>query len=152
MHLPSAYTALVRPLLESASEAWNPHNCQVTGASTKICGSICSHAATLGEQHPPQPWFQLLDGTAFTLASSFHNAPSLSHRIHHQLVCLPFPQVISQATYIRRHDHTAKYAIPKAAIDAYEFAMFPRMVRIWDPSFFMPIQLHSERLLYPPSA
>ena len=37
---------------------------------------MCLHAETeLGEPHPPQPSFQLLDGTAFTLAASFHNAP-----------------------------------------------------------------------------
>ena len=57
---------------------------------------------------------------------------SLFHRIHYKLVCVPFPQVITPATYFGRHDHTAKYAIPKATIDTYKFAMFPRTVRIWN--------------------
>ncbi|XP_041471511.1 LOW QUALITY PROTEIN: uncharacterized protein LOC121421003 [Lytechinus variegatus] len=66
-------------------------------------------------------------------ASANHSETEPSqHRMHHQLVRVPLPQVISPATYFGRHDHIAKYAIPKATIDTYKYAMFPRTVRIWN--------------------
>ena len=123
-----AYTALVRPQLEYASEAWNPH----TVTSVKSLEQVQRSAARCVHCD----FRRITSSSALASAlgwNSLHSRRllaqcSLFHRIHHQVVCIPFPGVISPATYIGRHDHTAKYAIPKATIDAYKFAMFPRTV------------------------
>ena len=86
---------------------------------------------TLGEQHPPQPWFQPWGGTASTLARSSRNVPFSTECIINWSACLSrrssHQQPTSEGTITQ-----AKYTIPKATIDTYKFAVFPRTVRIWN--------------------
>ena len=75
-----------------------------------------------------------------------------SYQIHHQLVCVPFPQVIIPANYIGRHDHTAKYAVPRATINSQcSQEQFECGIDYQDQSYSLQIQIHSDRLHYPSS-
>ena len=127
-----AYTALVRPQLEYASEAWNPHTVTVVNSLEQVQRSAapfvhCDFRRTTSSSGLVSAlgWDSL--HTRRLLAQC-----TLFHQIHHQLVCVPFPQVIIPANYIGRHDHTAKYAVPRATIDVYQFAMFPRTIQMWN--------------------
>ena len=42
------------------------------------------------------------------------------------------PQLITSATFIGKHDHHLKYAIPVATMDSYKFSFYPRSIRLWN--------------------
>ena len=120
-----AYTALVRPQLEYASEAWNPH--------TTTTVSSLEQVQKTAARFVHRDYRTTTSSSALVLSlgwDSLHTRRLLAqctlfHKIHHQLVNLPLPHTIISATYIGRHDHQLKYAIPRATIDAYKFSFFP---------------------------
>ena len=57
---------------------------------------------------------------------------TMFHKIHYHLVNIHIPQIISPATFIGKHDHQLKYAIPLATIDSYELSLYPRSLRLWN--------------------
>ena len=57
---------------------------------------------------------------------------TMFHRLHYHLVNIQIPQLISPATFIVKHDHQLKYAIPVATIDSYKFSFYVRSIRLWD--------------------
>ena len=127
-----AYTALVRPQLEYGAEAWNPHTSgaaeglervQKTAARFVFRDYRRSTSATglvsqLG-------WDKL--HTRRLLAQS-----TMLFKIHHQLVNICLPHLITKATYISRRDHTLKLSVPVATIDSYKYSFYPRTIRIWN--------------------
>ena len=44
------------------------------------------------------------------------------YKIQYRLVNIQLPQLISPATFIGKHDHQLKYAIPVATMDSYKFS------------------------------
>ena len=127
-----AYTALVRPQLEYGAKAWNPHTSgaaeglervQKTAARFVFRDYQRSTSATglvsqLG-------WDKL--HTRRLLAQS-----TMLFKIHHQLVNICLPHLITKATYISRRDHTLKLSVPVATIDSYKYSFYPRTIRIWN--------------------
>ena len=56
----------------------------------------------------------------------------LFYKIQNQLVAIPFPPIVSPATYYGRYDHNLKYVVPAGTIDVYKFSFFPGAIRIWN--------------------
>ena len=117
---------IVCPQLEYTSEVWNPHTVTALNSLEQVLRSAvrfvhCDFRKTTSSLGlvSSLSWDSL--NTRRLLAEC-----SLFHQIHHKLVCMPFPWVLAPA-----NDHSAKYAIPKATIDVYDFAMFPRTVQMW---------------------
>ena len=127
-----AYTTLVRPQLEYASEAWNPHSTtvvhgleQIQRAAARFVYSDYRSSTSSSSLVSSLGWDSL--HTRRLLAQC-----TLFFKIHYQLVSIPFPSIVTSATYCGRHDHNLKYAVPVATIDVYKFSFFPRITRIWN--------------------
>ena len=54
------------------------------------------------------------------------------YKVHYHLVNIQIPQLISPATFIGKHDHQLKYAIPATTIDRYKFSFYPCSIRLWN--------------------
>ena len=74
---------------------------------------------------------------------------------------MPFPPVVTQASYIGRQDHELKYTVPRATIDPYKYSFYPRAIRTWnhlpravvitaDPTLFRGAALPILRTMQPP--
>ena len=127
-----AYTTLVRPQLEYASEVWNPYSTTVVNELEQIQRSAarfvyCDYRYTTS----PSLLVSSL-GWDYLHKRRLLSQCTLFYKIHHQLVNVPFPPEITLAGYHGRHDHDLKYTIPKAAIDTFKFSFFPRTARIWN--------------------
>ena len=57
---------------------------------------------------------------------------TMIHKIYYRLVSNHIPQLISPATFIGKHDHQQKYAIPVAIIDSNIFSFYPHYIRLWN--------------------
>ena len=72
-------------------------------------------------------------------------------KIHYHLVNIYISQFISPATFIGKHDHQLRYAIPVATMDSYKFSFYPYSIRRWNqlPSaaVLQLYQEHSKQLL-----
>ncbi|XP_072024943.1 uncharacterized protein [Amphiura filiformis] len=127
-----AYQALVRPQIEYASEAWNPHTITTVDRLERV--------------QRPAARFVFRDYRRTTSVSalintlgwdSLHNRRlaaqlSMFYKIHYGLVNIQFPTIIQPATYFSRHDHQLKFKLPEATIDSYKFSFYPRTVRLWN--------------------
>ncbi|XP_011675592.2 uncharacterized protein LOC105443737 [Strongylocentrotus purpuratus] len=127
-----AYTALVRPQLEYASEAWNPHSVTVT----KMLEQVQRTAA----RFVYRDYRYTTSPSALVAALGWDTLHTrrildqctLLYKIHHRLVSIPAPTIVIPATYFGRHDHNLKYVIPVATIDSFKFSYYPRAIRIWN--------------------
>ena len=124
-----AYQALVRPQLKYATEAWNPYN-----ITTADCLEHIQLAAASFVHHDYRRtcvnnlinilgWDRLHTRQLVSQLTMFYE-------IHYRLVDIQIPQLISPATFISKHDHQLKYAIPIATIDSYKFSFYPRSIRL----------------------
>ena len=57
---------------------------------------------------------------------------TIINKINYHLSNIQIPQVISPATFIGKHDHQQKHAIPVATIDSHKFSFYPRSIRLWN--------------------
>ena len=92
---------------------------------------LALYAVITGTPLHPRPLYPHSNGIASTLGGYLHSAP-YSTKIQNQLVAIPFPPIVSPATYYGRYDHNLKYVVPAATIDVYKFSFFPRVIRIWN--------------------
>ena len=127
-----AYTALVRPQLEYGSEALNPHNIitvngleQIQKAAARFVCSDYRNSTTSSSLVSSRKWDCLHTRRILTQCTLFY-------KIQNQLVAIPFPPIVSPATYYGRYDHNLKYVVPAATIDVYKCSFFPRVIRIWN--------------------
>ena len=127
-----AYQALVRPQMEYGSEAWNPY-CTTTAQSLE---GVQKAAARFVYQD--YRWSTSSTALVSKLGwDTLHTRrlaaqSNMFYKIHYKLVNITLPSSISPATYIGRHDHKLKYAIPEATMDPYKFSFYPRTVWVWN--------------------
>ena len=127
-----AYQALVRPQLDYAAEAWNPYNITTADRLERMQRAAASfvhhdyrHTTSIDNLINILGWDLLHIGRLVSQLTMFH-------KIHYHLVNIKIPQLISPATFIVKHDHQLKYAIPVATIDSYKFSFYPRSIRLWN--------------------
>ena len=127
-----AYTALVRPQLEYGSEAWNPYTASNINSLEQVQKSAARFAQ--GDYRQTTSSSALVSALGW---DSLHSRRLLAqcvlfYKIHHHLVNMPFPPVVTQASYIGRQDHELKYTVPRATIDPYKYSFYPRAIRTWN--------------------
>ena len=127
-----AYQALVRPQFEYTANAWNPYKIptadrleHIQRASAHFVHNDYRHTTSVNNPITILGWDRLHTRRLVSQLTMFH-------KIHYYLVYIQIPQLISPVTFIGKHDHQLKYAIPVATIDSYKFSFYPRSIRLWN--------------------
>ena len=116
-----AYQALVRPQLEYVAEAWNTYNINTADRLEHIqraAASFVHHDYRLTTS--VDNLINILGMDHFNIRRTISKL-TMFNDVHHRLVNIHIPQLISPATIIGKHDHQLKYAIPVATTDSYKF-------------------------------
>ena len=127
-----AYQALVRPQLQYAADAWNPYNIATADRLEHIQrAAVCfvhhdyRHTTSANNLINILRWNRLHTRRLVSQLTIFY-------RVHYHLVSIQIPQLISPGTFICKHDHQLKYAIPVATIDSCKFSFYPHSIRLWN--------------------
>ena len=127
-----AYQALVRPQLEYAAEAWNPYNIptadrleHIQRAAARFVHHNYRRTTSVNNLINILGWDHLHTRRMVSQLTMFYE-------IHYHLDNTQIPQIISPATFIGKHDHQLKYAIPVATMNCYIFSFYSRSIRLWN--------------------
>ena len=127
---------LVRPQLEYAACAWNPH----TSRNINIIESVQRQAACfVTHQYNRQASVtSMLAELGWDTLQTRRTIPQeeMFYKVHRGLVNIHMPQDISRTTrpHSRHHNEEEqhKYSHPSTWVDCYLYSMFPRAVQVWN--------------------
>ena len=128
----TAYTALVRPIVEYASPVWDPHQAYLTHqlemVQRRAARFVCNR------WHNTSSVSDMLDSLGWrTLQDRRMDAKLIMlYKIRHNLVALPASLYLTPATRSLRHSNSASYIIPSARCDYYHHSFFPSAIRHWN--------------------
>ena len=128
-----AYLALVRPHLEYASSAWDPH----LQKHIQQIEMVQRRAARfIKSNYTRDP------GTVTTLLEQLELPPlstrrkiariTLLHKAIHEKVAIPIPSYIIKPTRTLRFHHAKRYIQIRPKKDVYKYSFFPRTIRDWN--------------------
>ena len=133
-----AYNALVRPVLEYASSAWDPYQMTqinkleaVQRKSARfVTGDHSRETSVTGLMQALQ-WRTLQERRLVARLAMFYKA------VNDQAAC-HIPQDFPPTTSRTRSSHNIQYHLPHTRLDCYKFSFFPRTIRAWN---ILPTQL-----------
>ncbi|XP_072041022.1 uncharacterized protein [Amphiura filiformis] len=156
-----AYEALVRPRLEYAAAAWNPHTIslvnkleQVQRAAARFVYADFRRTTSVTPMITSLGWDSLHVRRLVDQSVMFY-------KIHNQFVNIQFPPCVTPACYLSRNDHQLKYQVPTPSTEGFKFFFYPRSIRVWNhlppsvviqatPAAFKEAALVSIRGMIPP--
>ena len=142
-----AYLALVRPHLEYASSAWDPH---LQKHIQQIEMVQRRAACFIKSNYSRDP------GTVTTLLEQLELPPlstrrkiariTLLHKAIHEKVAIPIPSYIIKPTRTSRFHHPKRYIQIRPKKDVYKYSFFPRTIRDWNQlsDFLLDIESSEE--------
>ena len=129
-----AYSTLVRPQLEYASEVWNPSTITEINRIEQIQKAAARFAfADYRKTTHVTPLIEQLDWDQLHTRRLIQQATML-YRIHYNLVNISPPPCFQRAPHISaRLNHPLKYVSTNApTVNVYKYAFYPRTVAIWN--------------------
>ena len=128
----SAYTSLVRPLVEYASPVWDPYNQSdiqklemVQRRGARYVNSKHSNLSSVDEMIKELKWRPLEDRRRDTRLTLFY-------KIDNNLVAIEKEGRLIPPTRRTRHSHEKSYQIPSTKQDYRKFSFFPRTIQEWN--------------------
>ena len=134
----SAYLTLVRPIMEYAAVAWDPHQLNNIQALEKIqrraarwvMNDYSGHSSVSDMLHNLN-WQPLQVRRRINRLQMFYKA------IHHPMA-LSVPQRFLSTSYPTRNHHQYHYIIPSARTSFYQNSFYPRTIKEWN---LLPINI-----------
>ena len=128
----------MRPQLEYASSAWNPH----TQKEIKLIEGIQRQAArfVLHDYRRESSVTTMLSSLGWDTLQHRRllNQCEMLFKVHHNLVQISLPPEIRLISGITRpqraqhHSHNLRFTQPFCRVNCYMYSMFPRAVRVWN--------------------
>ena len=132
----TAYKTMVRPTLEYASSAWDPHvqkqvdNLEaVQNKAARFVVGDYSHQSSVTEMKEALQWRSLQERRFVARMTLWYKAIHAQAAVH--LPSYYFQKPMSDNSK-SRVSHNQQYAAPTATIDNYKYSFFPRTIRIWN--------------------
>lgn len=130
-----AYISLVRPILEYASPAWDPHNEGEVKALEKVQRTAARFVTNCWSREPGcvtkamkrLGWATLKSRREKARIKAFHTATTIGHVIK-------VPAHIRKAgdRYATRTNNPRKFVVPFSRTNTYKYSFFPRTIREWN--------------------
>jgi hypothetical protein len=124
------YQTLVRPILEYASTAWDPH----TSTNINQLEAVQRRAARFvkGDYRTTSSTSQMISDLGWpTLQERRVNAKLVMvYRIVHHLIDIP--PTFFRPTNLNTRGHQLKYLVPFCRIAIYQHSFFPSGIRLWN--------------------
>ena len=129
----TAYTALVRPILEYGAAAWDPYTKKSTKQLEMVQRSAVRWVGNNYEREPGTVTALLDQYKLCTLESRRKNMRlCMMYKIVHEEVDIPKEVYLKSAQRRTRGSHEHKYQTISARTDVYKYSFFPRTVTDWD--------------------
>ena len=127
-----AHQTLVRPQDEYAPETWYPYNVATADHIVHIqCAAACFVHHDYRRTTSVDNLINILGWYHLNIRQQVSQL-TMFYKIHYRLVNIEIPQLISPATFIGKHDHQLKYAIPVATMDSCKFSFYSHSIKLWD--------------------
>ena len=128
-----AYLALVRPHLEYASSAWDPH-LQKHTHQIEMVQRRASRFITGNYSRDPGTVTTILQHLELTPLATRRKIARLTllHKTISNKVAINIPDYILQQSRRSRNYHPKKFIQPRPKKDVYKYSFFPRTIREWN--------------------
>ncbi len=123
---------MVRPKLEYASSAWDPHQQNQIQKLERIQSKAARFV--LNCYNPMASVTQMEQELSQTTLQSrrFTTRMTMCYKAVHGLVHLPFPDYLTPKSRTMKGEHTHQYTVVQTRTDAFKYSFFPRAIRFWN--------------------